>query len=64
MVNIESFTRNNLIVIAIKILPDLIDKSMLDFLQSEKNYFLQLKPMVNISYVAIFITFSALVKIN
>ena len=42
-------------VIHIQILQGLIDKSMLD-LQCEKNLFSPLKPMVNINYVAIFIT--------
>ena len=37
MVNIESFTCNTFIVIHIQILHGLIDKSMLDFLQCEKN---------------------------
>ena len=57
LVNIESFTCNTFIVIHIQILQGLIDKSMLDFLQCEKNLFPPLKPMVNINNVAIFITF-------
>ena len=57
MVNIESFTCNTFRVIYIQILPGLIDKSMLDFLQYEKNIFSPLKPIVNVNNVVIFITF-------
>ena len=52
MVNVESFTCNILIVIDIQIVQGLIDKSMLDFLQCEKNWFSPLKPMVNIDNIA------------
>ena len=55
-VNIESFTCNTLIVIDIQILQGLIDKSMLNFLQCEKNLLSLLKPMVSVVNVAIFIT--------
>ena len=57
MVNIKYFTCNTFIVIHIQILQGLIDKSMLDFLQCEKNRFSPLKPMLNINNVAKFITF-------
>ena len=55
MVNVESFTCNILIVIDIQILQVLIDKSMLDFLQCDKNRFSPLKPMEKINNVATFI---------
>ena len=54
MVNIESFTRNNFIVIDIQILQVLIDKSMLDFLRCEKRLIFPIETFDN---VAIFITF-------
>ena len=57
MVNIESYICKTVIVMDILILQDLVDKSMLDFLQSEKYGFSPLKLMVNINNVAIFINF-------
>ena len=55
LMNNASFTCNTFIVIHIQILKALIDKSMLDFLQIEKNAISPLKPMVNIKNVAMFI---------
>ena len=57
IVNIESFTCNTFRGIHIQIIQGLTDKSLLDFLQREKNWFSSLKPMVNITNAAIFITF-------